>query len=1201
MLEDIQFPMDVPRPSSLNFRRALFSWAGVGLALVVVFLGAGAWIFHGWVLRQAVAWGVDLGLSRAGWQGRFEQVTWIPGEGPGAGFTLHEVEARPGPPWPTASATRLTAEAIEVRFPSLEELWSQPGRFPWKLHIKGLRGVWDGRSASQPQVADGWALGRFFSFREMSGVAPGLSPWIPSRVEVGLPEVLFLGDGFLVSGEGWDVVVDDQRPGYLRWHVLEVELAGTNRIFRSEAVTARTAWRRGALYLANLELGPHATLHGLSVDLFRPGGLTVSLNADVWGGWLRGEWDIENGEAETFWEGTLWGGDWAVREMVQFLDGGAAAENTAGTVDSLRFTFRGLFRHWEKAEATLRLSARDVRWGKSGWGSLILGASASAGQVQLSELLLEQEGNRVEASGQVGWSLTEGWQDWRSWRGEWRAQGKIQNLAALAQLAGEPWEQMVGALDFSTKLRLENGGLEGAVQARGENLKWLGMPLGGARVAARWRGQEVEITEFLWENGADILSGKGRLRLAEPYVYEAQLEGNVRALQKYAKLESLFASIQAGSASAFLPEFAGGVQFEWHGDGSWPNHSGAFVLRLEKLRHSSFPQGLTARFEGTYSPENLYLQVCELRHAAWTLHSTLSAGVEGVFWDHIRLQSRGREFLAGQIYLPWNPLVLAAGSPWVEGVLPKRDIYADVRSESMEIKELAALIGQSVSMQGRVRVRASASGPLSAPRVEAQVGLHELRASMRGDGLLIQEGDIDFNSAEGRAQLKSSFTLPKKKTVRLEVSLPFGFAGQGEDLDWIDPQGEIAGSLVIPRMELAPYRFLFPRLRSLQGQLSAEVRLGNRLSQPSLHGEIRWRGGRLGAKAKAWPEATNISATVFLQGEDFTFADTTLQLGKGRLTISGGGNFSQFLNPEFSFQAHGREILLYRDSRLNLQAQVDLTLNGNRSHATLAGNLLFTKSRFFQRLEVTPLLPGSLADGAAAAVSFFDWQELQRAVPSPFANWSLDLHVANADSFLIGDDGVWGSFEPQVQVVGSLGAPRFLGEIVLRDWRIFFPYSVAVIPEGRIVFPEENSHGPEIDMEAQAQASDFAIHVEAKGKLREGNLTVQSDPPLSQEEIVLLLTAGVEPARPSESSLGEAAISSGGLVTGAPLVQHFAPAEADLALLQPELSGSKPEMRPGIRSRWRREFQANQQGADAAGVNGVGLLKDGVPYHYRFR
>lgn len=1138
------------------------------LGLVLV-LGL-AWIFHGLVLTFLLREGMSLLAGQAGYQlevGRMETRLGHP-------WILEEISAIPTEG--RISESSFTIESLHIEFSSLWKMFGPEGRFLEKVTLQNSEASIDARSEAQSSHSPMQRT----SAKENERLASRLLWALPRTLEVADLTVVITGDDWEFSGRKISAILDEASLGSLSAASLHVEFGGESRVFGP--LEAVTAWKGGEAFLADLSLAEGIRVETFSLHLTRPGGLGFDLAASLFGGLVRGgafvgEWRGEPGLDANFWASGL---DFA--QIGQFL---ALDSKAAGILSEGRLNFRGNPARVMDAEISLRLVASDVHWGERGWNSLQVAASLLNRRLSLSELTLQQEENRVTAHGEI--AVSGDWRDVTNSPFLINTTISIRDMGSLADLLGKPFESVTGRMSLRASLSGRARKVDGFLTMEASDIGWSGRTMESAQLEAVFKAGEARIDKLEIWSGGDRLTGKGALALAEPYAYNGTLSLKVGDLGAYSWIPVEPLSV-----------LAGGLDFQWQGDGQRRAHSGAFQCALDNLVTDQTPGGISGDFSGTYSPGNLYFRDFKLHKGNLGLSAHVTLAASGIQIKEMVFLLKDQPMASGEIFLPLNPFPLTQGISLAEAVVPDKVLYASLETKGdLQIADLFALAGQDILLTGHVSASLMASGKWDAITGKATVRASEVVSTgARGSPPLRLELDVD--AREGTAKAEGSIQPTGLPTIRLAAEVPFGLI-KSEDGTFAlaDPTQSISVRMEIPETDLGAFAAFLPNLHRAEGRVSAEVQISGSAAHPELGGSLRLVKGSFQPTPRS-PEINDVEIRARFQGTRMEIETFSGNISAGDFTVSGGVSFEDFANPRYDLTFTGDKILLFRSADARLRANTDLRIRGDRSGGEVSGEVLLVDGRIFKRLEVTPFITPLPAERDRA----FTPPDFRGKVPPPFDTWNLNVRIANATPFTLVGNIASGRIEPEILLGGTLGDPIPTGSVHILGARGYLPFTTLEIDEGEIHFFSSDPWMPHLNVRGHANSMDYEIQLFAFGPLSERNLVMRSEPPLSQESILLLLGAGLTPGEQSGAGFGEAAVGQGGLLLLRTFARQFEWKGVDTeSLLNRIQITATPPFLPGGQSSLRGSFRLWDGFSFVTEHDDLGFYNVGASYQYRFQ
>ena len=326
--------------------------------------------------------------------------------------------------------------------------------------------------------------------------------------------------------------------------------------------------------------------------------------------------------------------------------------------------------------------------------------------------------------------------------------------------------------------------------------------------------------------------------------------------------------------------------------------------------------------------------------------------------------------------------------------------------------------------------------------------------------------------------------------------------------------GEARLSISMPRMSVSQLDSFLPAELKREGTVSLQLRLKpgepvqgefvfsdlSTLPLPGL-GSIRDIGGRL-----------------LVADGQAVLEEVSCQLGSRTANITG----SVEVNPEkllagtlprFDLRLAGEEIPLVRDTGMIIRSDLDITLKNDGTASPIVGGEVNLRRSFF-RSELD-LLAFNDVSVPAMKPPFFSIAD------PPLNEWRFDLRI-RGDRFMIVRSPIFkGVVSANLQLQGDFEEPQLLGDIVIPQGTLTFPFANLYITRAMITATTANPNDPRLLASAISRISDYSITMNASGSLSDPVITFSSSPPLTSKEILLLISAGKMPARTDDLSTSD--------------------------------------------------------------------------------
>lgn len=232
--------------------------------------------------------------------------------------------------------------------------------------------------------------------------------------------------------------------------------------------------------------------------------------------------------------------------------------------------------------------------------------------------------------------------------------------------------------------------------------------------------------------------------------------------------------------------------------------------------------------------------------------------------------------------------------------------------------------------------------------------------------------------------------------------------------------------------------------------------------------------------------------------------------GNGALTLKQGGIQDLF------FSLSGRNMTLYPIDRTVFTMDADLTLRQRDRKLLVQGNLNFRDSVWEREVD--------------EGVSFYTDPEADSAGSGLLKLLDFDLKLTGKDNIRMHNSfgDITGTLN--LHLTGTPDFPRLEGTLESRQGTIFFSDQKFNLLKGRVTFNNRFVIDPMINLESETFIKNYRIRFNIKGVSSRLQPEFQSSPPLSQQDILALLSLGELFKRPTSTEMSSQ-IGTTGLIT----------------------------------------------------------------------
>jgi len=411
-----------------------------------------------------------------------------------------------------------------------------------------------------------------------------------------------------------------------------------------------------------------------------------------------------------------------------------------------------------------------------------------------------------------------------------------------------------------------------------------------------------------------------------------------------------------------------------------------------------------------------------------------------------------------------------------------------------------------LQISGTATVHLALRGPWGSPTPEGTIEIAEgfVRARSLPEPVEGLSGGVEL---QGRTIRASGLTgTIAGSPVRASGSYRF-------DEDRLD--AEVDG-----RLDLALMRSRVPLARELRGPVEVRLRLAGPIAAPRFSGDVEVLGAEF--YARPFPaKITDVRGALTLGSERIEVRELTGQTGGGTLRLAGALDWGAAA-PRADFDLAGSGLLLALGRAAKVQTDVALGLHGTFDDLRLAGEVTIVKGRY--NLEFDAPLPEIGAEEQGPP---------ERGAPD-LSRTRLAVRVRATDNIWITNETAKIEAALAIEIGGTLGAPRLSGEVTAIQGDAYYLSRYFRLESATLRFVPPATV-PVLNLQASTAVGETQILFLMDGPLDDLTFNLTSLPPLSQEDIISLLTVG-QTRENLERRGDEAAAVGAGVFASEPIV-----------------------------------------------------------------
>jgi translocation and assembly module TamB len=451
----------------------------------------------------------------------------------------------------------------------------------------------------------------------------------------------------------------------------------------------------------------------------------------------------------------------------------------------------------------------------------------------------------------------------------------------------------------------------------------------------------------------------------------------------------------------------------------------------------------------------------------------------------------------------------------------KQGGQASVQLAGAPLALLELLIGEA-QFEGRVdgqsHLTVKANGDLDG-ELDLATGAGTVQLGDATSAIGFDQISFKATAAADRLQMKAALTLTKAGTAQAELAMPFAPFKAGPAGD----QG-LRGMLRAQLNELEWLTLFVPELLQPRGRLQLQAELGGRVEQPEVRGEATLEAGRAGI-AGLGITFEDVRASVRSDGTRRMIVQAEGRSGPGTLKIDGHVELGTETPWRAQLQLQGQEVEAIHLPEYTLTGSPDMRFKIQPRALELEGTMNVTRALVAPRAlragvksspDVVVLGAGPEAREERTAVT---------ANVRVILGKQVRVTTYNVDAFVEGDMTLYDKPGQPTTASGELRVERGTYRAYGKDLDI---------DRGRLIFTGGPVDDPDVDLRAVRRVENVTAGIQARGRLQKPEVTLFSEPPLDQTNILSYIVFGTsaQQSGSAENAWLAQAVSALALATG---------------------------------------------------------------------
>ncbi len=296
---------------------------------------------------------------------------------------------------------------------------------------------------------------------------------------------------------------------------------------------------------------------------------------------------------------------------------------------------------------------------------------------------------------------------------------------------------------------------------------------------------------------------------------------------------------------------------------------------------------------------------------------------------------------------------------------------------------------------------------------------------------------------------------------------------------------------------LAPLKGLSKRIGYLKGDANFVIAVSGKWEEPDIKGGVTISDASFGLKGYA-AYISSISGYIYIDEDRIIVEKLSGKFGGGTVDMSGFAYLKGFLIKRFHLETRLDNITAKVLPEFSVNFDGNLLYRGTSDAMYVNGDIRIKKARYREPVEWRSwLLTAKSIEKPRSEMSAFEQAELNIQV-SGSENISVDNNIARAPIRIRGD----------MIVKGTVSNPVLYGRLESNEGYIYFRNNEFRVIYASADFADPHRIKPILNLTAETSMKGYVIRLNLEGEMDRFTLSLSSDPPLEEVDILSLLTVG---------------------------------------------------------------------------------------------
>jgi len=307
---------------------------------------------------------------------------------------------------------------------------------------------------------------------------------------------------------------------------------------------------------------------------------------------------------------------------------------------------------------------------------------------------------------------------------------------------------------------------------------------------------------------------------------------------------------------------------------------------------------------------------------------------------------------------------------------------------------------------------------------------------------------------------------------------------------------------------LAPLKGFSKKIGYLQGHSDFVITIKGDWDDPDIKGGMNVEDASFGLRDHP-TYISSINGYLTIDKNKITLSDLSGKIGGGTVSISGIVYIKAFRFKRFYGDVKLDNITTFISRDFHVNFDGNLLYRGTLDKQTITGNLKIKRATYKEPIKLSSLIIATKR------------KEIPKAELSVIEKTELNISISGSRNISIDNNIARAPIKVDLLLRGTLASPVLFGRIESKEGQAYFRNNEFRIISASADFADPNRINPFINLASETIIQGYKINLNLEGPIETLEMSLSSDPPLDEGEILSLLTVGYtgEQAQTAQSGL----------------------------------------------------------------------------------